>query len=284
MHRVLFEYDLDPTTWVYLSSLMTIGIYFKFRRFWSVRNLDLIGLIAFAPGLLLVARSEPHLTHLGYVWLAVVGVGYLVRLLIDPMMVRRPLLEPNLSVDGLTFTGVVLLVFLVANVVMTPLSESDHRAAKRMDKILAGEISVDELPRQHGPGYPLFHVFATFSNEALVPDAQAEAAEDAAHPVAVAVGEVVVDGDDVDAFAREGVQVGGQRGDEGLALTGLHLRDHAAVESDPADELDVEVPHLEDAPAGLADDGEGFGQEVVEGFALLDPAPKLGRLRGQLRI
>jgi len=184
MHRVLFEYELDPTTWVYISSLMTIGIYFKFRRFWSVRNLDLVGLIAFAPGLLLVARSvvvggeDPEhlkgLEHLGYIWLTVVGVGYLVRLLADPMMVRRPLLEPNLSVDGLMFTGVVLLVFLVANVVMTPLSESDHKVAERMDKILAREMAVDELPAQHGPGYPLFHVFATFSNEALVKDAQAE--------------------------------------------------------------------------------------------------------------
>ena len=39
-----------PTTWAYLSSLLTIGIYFKFHRFWSVRNLDLVALIGFAPG------------------------------------------------------------------------------------------------------------------------------------------------------------------------------------------------------------------------------------------
>ena len=50
MTYVLFRYDMNPTTWVYLSSLLIIGIYFKFRRFWSVRNLDLLALIAFAPG------------------------------------------------------------------------------------------------------------------------------------------------------------------------------------------------------------------------------------------
>jgi hypothetical protein len=175
MHRVLFEYDLDPTTWVYLSSLMTIGIYFKFRRFWSVRNLDLVGLIAFAPGLLLVARSEERL---GYIWLTVVGLAYLVRLLVDPMMVRRPLLEPNLSVDGLTFTGVALLVFLVANVVMTQLTESDQKGAERMDMILAGQITPDELrdiAQDRPPGYPLFHVFATYSNNTLAREPQAEA-------------------------------------------------------------------------------------------------------------
>ena len=54
MQEILFKYELNPTTWAYLSSLMVIGIYFKFRRFWSIRNLDLIGLIAFSPGLLLV--------------------------------------------------------------------------------------------------------------------------------------------------------------------------------------------------------------------------------------
>ena len=31
-----------------------IGLFFKFNRFWSVRNLDLLMLIALAPGLLLI--------------------------------------------------------------------------------------------------------------------------------------------------------------------------------------------------------------------------------------
>ena len=40
-------------------------------------------------------------------------------------------------------------------------------------------------------------------------DAKAEKAVDLAHPLAVALGEVVVHRDDVDALAREGVEVGG---------------------------------------------------------------------------
>ena len=43
-------------------------------------------------------------------------------------MVRRPLLEPNLSASGLTFTGVALLVFLMANVMTTKINESDLAA------------------------------------------------------------------------------------------------------------------------------------------------------------
>ena len=101
----------------------------------------------------------------------------------------------------------------------------------------------------------------------MTPDGEAEEAEDAAHPLAVALGQVVVDGDDVDALAGERVQVGGQGGHEGLALAGLHLRDHAAVQGQAADELHVEVPHVEHAAAGLAHDREGLGQQVVEGLA-----------------
>ena len=99
-------------------------------------------------------------------------------------------------------------------------------------------------------------------------DRHAEEAVDLAHPLRVAAGEVVVDGDDVDAFAFERVQIGGQRRDERLAFAGLHLGDLALVQHGAADELHVEVPHVEHAAARLADDGEGFGQQVVERLAV----------------
>src|SRR5208282_2183380 len=58
MQEILYEYQMNATTWVYLSSLIMISVYFKFRRFWSVRNLDLVGLILFAPGLVLVSHGR----------------------------------------------------------------------------------------------------------------------------------------------------------------------------------------------------------------------------------
>ena len=55
MSEILLEYNrVHVTTWGYLSSLLLIGLFFKFNRFWSVRNLDLMVLILLAPGLLLV--------------------------------------------------------------------------------------------------------------------------------------------------------------------------------------------------------------------------------------
>ena len=110
MQDILFEYELNPTTWAYLSALLTIGIYFKFNRLFSVRNLDLLGLILFSPGLLLVfygmVRSDPSLVQFGFAWLLAMGLLFAVRLFLDPLMVRRPMLEPNLSASGLTFTGI----------------------------------------------------------------------------------------------------------------------------------------------------------------------------------
>src|SRR3989337_1339147 len=116
MSEILFEsHKVNPTTWVYLSSLLTIGLYFKFSRVLSVRNLDLIGLIMLAPGLLLVefglARENPNIEQIGYIWLFVTTGLFMIRLLLDPVMVRRPLLGPNLSVGCLTFRGFSLLVF-----------------------------------------------------------------------------------------------------------------------------------------------------------------------------
>ena len=99
-----------------------------------------------------------------------------------------------------------------------------------------------------------------------MPDREAQAVEDGAHPLRVALGQVVVDGDDVDAAAGHRVERGGERRDERLALAGLHLGDAALVEDDAAHELDVEVAHAQLAAADLAGGREDVRQHVVEGL------------------
>ena len=59
MSEILLYYRRpDPTTWVYLSSFLTIGLFFVFHRFWSIRNLDIALLILLAPGLLMVYEGR----------------------------------------------------------------------------------------------------------------------------------------------------------------------------------------------------------------------------------
>ncbi|MGC4004036.1 MAG: hypothetical protein QM811_13295 [Pirellulales bacterium] len=122
MHEVLFHYQqVSPTTWVYLSSLLTIALFFKFNRVWSLRNFDLGLMILLAPGLVLLDYGQnmhyPSFALSGYLWLYSIGGLLLLRMLLDPAMVRRPLLEPNLSVGGMIFMGTALFVFLAGKVV-----------------------------------------------------------------------------------------------------------------------------------------------------------------------
>ena len=93
---------------------------------------------------------------------------------------------------------------------------------------------------------------------------EAEEAVQPRHPLRVELREVVVHGDEVRAAAGERVEVERQRGDEGLALTGLHLGDPAEVERGAAHDLDVEVTLAEGAQATFADDRERLGEDVVE--------------------
>ena len=225
---LLFYRRPDPTTWVYLSSFLTLGLFFVFHRFWSIRNLDLVLLILLAPGLLIVhegvrrqvaqaelsqIQTSPgpnqqagsgsalksnrpqeisvsrwmtrqwmklgrpahmllpaeelatgelatgnlatgnsglqgevareadsvegeatnptaaedvlkteteqtwNIQRFGFLYLFGIEALILVRLILDPLMVRRPLLTPNLTSGGLTFIGISMFVFMMANVV-----------------------------------------------------------------------------------------------------------------------------------------------------------------------
>ena len=106
--------------------------------------------------------------------------------------------------------------------------------------------------------------------EAVHDDADGEAEEfvDLPHPFGVALGEIIVDGDDVDAAAGERVEIDRQRRDQRLAFAGLHLGDLAVVQHHAADQLDVEMALAERALGRLAHGGEGRHQDVVERRAL----------------
>jgi len=119
MQGLLPEYEINPATWFYLSSLLTVGIFFKFHRPASIRNFDLLALIALSPGFLWVSRGYQQ----GYDWLFFLTIVFLFRSLLDPLLIRRPLLEPNLNTSGLTFTTFALLAFLLGGVVSERIPE-----------------------------------------------------------------------------------------------------------------------------------------------------------------
>ena len=193
MSDILFQYyAVNPTTWFYLSSLLAIALFFKFNRVWSIRNVDLVGLILLAPGLLAVEygsfkASEPTL-ELGFLWLFAVSGLFLLRMLFDSTMVRRPMLEPNLSTGGLVFLGISLLVFLLANVITKRPQRDDVAMAATADRLRAGEANVDaDQLAKLGPGYPLLFLLPQistqriFSVDAATPPAAGEATRRSVH-------------------------------------------------------------------------------------------------------
>jgi hypothetical protein len=241
MSEILFQYvRVYPTTWVYLSSLLMIGLFFKFGRFWSVRNLDLLLLILLAPGLLLVesgqgmavaarlssdeapvAPDEPSsspsadeldggtpvtivegpieavangganpsealsvaasdtasdaqlqrartIERLGYFWLFGASALVLVRLLLDPTMVRRPLLEPNLTIGGLTFIGCALFVFLMANVITSRVAQEDLEGPRSADNLIHRTVPDEGSPQsEYGPGFSVVYLLPNISTMTL---------------------------------------------------------------------------------------------------------------------
>ena len=91
------------------------------------------------------------------------------------------------------------------------------------------------------------------------------------HPVGVALGQVVVDRGQVGALAFQRGQIQRQRGGERLAFAGLHLDDRVVMHGRAAQELHVEVPHVEPPPAGLAHQRERLDQQPIERLAAAGP-------------
>ena len=146
----------------------------------------------------------------------------------------------------------------------TPLERRRHVVAEVIEAELrvraVGDVRRVGLPsldeRHHVPDEPRTHA------ERLV----------TAPSLGVALGEVVVDGHEVDALARKRVQVERHGRDEGLPLSGLHLRDIAFVEDDRAHQLHVERPQAERAASRLSRPA-GLEDERVELLAVFEPPP-----------
>lgn len=131
MQFILHGYDVNPATWLYLSLMLMIAVFFRFTRVWSLRNLDLALLWLLSPGVLLVRDADPSLHPAGYVWLFVVSGLLLVRLFCDPLFTRRPTLEQNLNAAGSGFLCVCAFWFLMAVMVTKPLPAQTEETIRR---------------------------------------------------------------------------------------------------------------------------------------------------------
>jgi hypothetical protein len=131
MDEILRGYEVSKATWFYLSLLLIVAVFFRFGRFFSLRNLDLALLLSMSPGILLVQEGY----QLGYAWLFIASGILLARLCADSNFTRRPRLEPNLNPQGLTFLCVAAFVFLTAAAIKTGLPQATVETVERSGQL-----------------------------------------------------------------------------------------------------------------------------------------------------
>jgi hypothetical protein len=221
---------LEPPTWVFLSTFLAIGLFLMFHRFWSLRNLDIVLVLLFTPGIMLVyegsqrrkletaagitqlvgpssASSDSNLPldsatastanpasrspnpegtnegtaavstqldtakeksspdkpssvrwkaesflYLGYLWLIIASTLLSIRLLLDTAIVRRPMLDPNLSSGGMLFLGASLLAYLLVNVAISNPMEQNQKSPNMGPGyiLMNGLPNIATLPNAYG--------------------------------------------------------------------------------------------------------------------------------------
>ena len=91
---------------------------------------------------------------------------------------------------------------------------------------------------------------------------------EAAHPLGIAIGKIVIHGDYVHALARQRIEVHRQRSGQGFALTRAHFRNLAMVQCHAPKHLHIEVAHFHDALGTLTHHSKGFGEDRIKRLAL----------------
>ena len=121
------DLGIGPEIWLFLTLLMCVTLFFKFGRFWSVRNLDLLLIFALAPGMMLLVGNGGSGSWWAYLWLFIGSLLWMIRCLVDLGLSRRPLLEPNLNASGLACLTVGIVGLFVVEMISLPISEGAKR-------------------------------------------------------------------------------------------------------------------------------------------------------------
>lgn len=148
----------NPTWWVYIA-LLVVAVYFRFGRVFTVRNLDLLLLLALSTSLtatVLLTPSGSQATDtpaeqatqsadqseapispvrrpISQYWSTILlftTLAFLVRLVLDERFTRRPRLEQNLNLGGLTFLCIPAFGILMSHVALLPPPDHNQQALR----------------------------------------------------------------------------------------------------------------------------------------------------------
>ena len=151
MNSVLIGYDVSLSTWLYLSGMLIVAVYFRFGRVWSSRNLDLLLLLSVSPGLLFAQQDSTRV--FGFVWLLVACGLFVIRAAIDPLLRWRPRFEQNMNPSGMLFLGCCAMLFLGVRAVTVDMPDETARTFERAEAVIERDASEqDAKPEDDAPG------------------------------------------------------------------------------------------------------------------------------------
>ena len=130
-------------------------------------------------------------------------------------------------------------------------------------QVVEAELVVGAVGDVRGIGCPALVVVEIVHNNA---GCETKEGIDLSHPGGVALGQIVVDCDNVHALARKGVQRHGQGCHQGLAFACLHFGNASLVQDYAAYELYVKVAHAKRSLGCLANQGKDLRQDAVQGL------------------
>ncbi len=140
MDYILEGYEVNQPTWFYLSLLLILAVYFRFSRFWSLRNFDLLLMLSIAPALLYLKKSPTY----GALSLVIVTMVLLWRTLWDGYFTRRPKLPQNMTPAGMAFLCVSAMAFLGTKALNEELTQDEVREVVRARQLVKGLDSGSE--------------------------------------------------------------------------------------------------------------------------------------------
>jgi hypothetical protein len=166
---IFLDFNLpNAASWFYFSLMLTVALFFKFNRFFSVRNWDLLSLFLLVPGFLFLLEANRlsgiaagtldearRLKQYGYIWLMIGSVCLFIRCLIDLILVSRPALFPNLNLSGLAalsfalFAGMIPVAARLPIELQTPVGKRPA-AMEAIDK--ASSQTVGQVQQLAGNG------------------------------------------------------------------------------------------------------------------------------------
>jgi hypothetical protein len=142
----------NAATWFYFALFLTVALFFQFTRLLSIRNFDLLLLFLLVPGFLILQESTAlaeasrraagdesaalasraaRERSLGYGWLLAGSLVWFLRAVFDLVLVRRPAVNANLNIQGLTWFGIALYIGLTAVALRPP---PDQREQEQVGK------------------------------------------------------------------------------------------------------------------------------------------------------